>query len=75
MQLEDVLKKGMRERFDTMRWMGIRAVMIGDNPLTALVVAGEVGVDDFLAAAVPQDKLAVIKARAGGEQLVGNSSR
>jgi K+-transporting ATPase ATPase B chain len=67
LQLKDVVKKGMRERFDTMRWMGIRAVMIGDNPLIAPVIAGEVGVDDVLAEAAPQDKLAVIKR----EQEVG----
>ena len=60
-QLKDVVKQGMRERFDEMRRMGIRTVMItGDNPLTARAIADEAGVDDFLAEATPEDKLALI---------------
>ena len=67
--LKDVVKQGMRERFDEMRKMGIRTVMItGDNPLTAKAIADEAGVDDFLAEATPEDKLALIKTRAGGRQ-------
>ena len=60
--LKDVVKQGMRERFDEMRRMGIRTVMItGDNPLTAKAIADEAGVDDFLAEATPEDKMALIK--------------
>ena len=52
----------MRERFDALRAMGIRTVMItGDNPLTAAAIASEAGVDDFLAEATPEDKMALIK--------------
>ena len=65
-QLKDVVKQGMRERFDELRAMGIRTVMItGDNPLTAAAIAEEAGVDDFLAEATPEDKMALIKTRAG----------
>ncbi|CAM5524622.1 potassium-transporting ATPase subunit KdpB [Streptomyces hirsutus] len=67
--LKDVVKEGMRERFDHMRTMGIRTVMItGDNPLTAKAISDEAGVDDFLAEATPEDKLALISMnrRAGG---------
>ena len=57
--LKDVVKEGMRERFDQLRAMGIRTVMItGDNPLTAKAIADEAGVDDFLAEATPEDKMA-----------------
>jgi K+-transporting ATPase ATPase B chain len=60
--LKDVVKEGMRERFDELRRMGIRTVMItGDNPLTAQAIAAEAGVDDFLAEAKPEDKMALIK--------------
>lgn len=60
--LKDVVKQGMRERFDEMRRMGIRTVMItGDNPLTAKAIADEAGVDDFLAEATPEDKIALIR--------------
>ena len=60
--LKDVVKQGMRERFDEMRRMGIRTVMItGDNPLTAKAIADEAGVDDFLAEATPEDKMALIR--------------
>jgi potassium-transporting ATPase ATP-binding subunit len=70
-QLKDVVKQGMRERFDEMRRMGIRTVMItGDNPLTAKAIADEAGVDDFLAEATPEDKLALIKREQEGGKLV-----
>jgi len=60
--LQDVVKEGMRERFDQLRAMGIRTVMVtGDNPLTAAKIAQEAGVDDFLAEATPEAKLALIK--------------
>ncbi|MCC3332996.1 potassium-transporting ATPase subunit KdpB [Nocardia abscessus] len=69
--LKDVVKLGMRERFDAMRRMGIRTVMItGDNPLTAKAIADEAGVDDFLAEATPEDKLALIKREQEGGRLV-----
>ncbi|MEV0245925.1 potassium-transporting ATPase subunit KdpB [Nocardia sp. NPDC050712] len=70
-QLKDVVKQGMRERFDEMRRMGIRTVMItGDNPMTAKAIAEEAGVDDFLAEATPEDKLALIKREQDGGRLV-----
>ncbi len=70
-QLKDIVKSGMRERFDEMRSMGIRTVMItGDNPLTARTIADEAGVDDFLAEATPQDKLALIRREQEGGRLV-----
>jgi K+-transporting ATPase ATPase B chain len=60
--LKDVVKAGMTERFDALRAMGIRTVMItGDNPLTAQAIATEAGVDDFLAEATPEDKMALIR--------------
>jgi K+-transporting ATPase ATPase B chain len=69
--LKDVVKEGMRERFDEMRRMGIRTVMItGDNPLTAQAIADEAGVDDFLAEATPEDKMALIKEEQSGGRLV-----
>lgn len=69
--LKDVVKQGMRERFDEMRKMGIRTVMItGDNPMTARAIAEEAGVDDFLAEATPEDKLALIKQEQAGGKLV-----
>ncbi|MFD1934551.1 potassium-transporting ATPase subunit KdpB [Nonomuraea mangrovi] len=69
--LKDVVKQGMRERFDEMRRMGIRTVMItGDNPLTARAIADEAGVDDFLAEATPEDKLALIRKEQEGGRLV-----
>lgn len=69
--LKDVVKQGIRERFDEMRRMGIRTVMItGDNPMTAKAIAQEAGVDDFLAEATPEDKLALIKAEQAGGRLV-----
>lgn len=69
--LKDVVKEGMRERFDQMRAMGIRTVMItGDNQLTARAIAEEAGVDDFLAEATPEDKMALIKKEQEGGRLV-----
>ncbi|MER6912066.1 potassium-transporting ATPase subunit KdpB [Streptomyces sp. NPDC000594] len=69
--LKDVVKDGMRERFEELRRMGIRTVMItGDNPLTARAIAEEAGVDDFLAEATPEDKMALIKREQAGGKLV-----
>jgi K+-transporting ATPase ATPase B chain len=69
--LKDVVKGGIRERFDRLRAMGIRTVMItGDNPLTAAAIAKEAGVDDFLAEAKPEDKMALIKREQAGGRLV-----
>jgi K+-transporting ATPase ATPase B chain len=69
--LKDVVKPGMRQRFDEMRRMGIRTVMItGDNPLTARAIADEAGVDDFLAEATPEDKMALIKREQEGGNLI-----
>ncbi|WP_019930026.1 potassium-transporting ATPase subunit KdpB [Nocardia sp. BMG111209] len=69
--LKDVVKQGMRERFGEMRKMGIRTVMItGDNPLTAEAIADEAGVDDFLAEATPEDKLALIRKEQAGGRMV-----
>jgi K+-transporting ATPase ATPase B chain len=69
--LKDVVKQGMRDRFDRLRAMGIRTVMItGDNPLTAAAIAREAGVDDFLAEAKPEDKLALIRREQQGGRLV-----
>ncbi|MGE5760376.1 MAG: potassium-transporting ATPase subunit KdpB [Gemmatimonadota bacterium] len=69
--LKDVVKRGMRERFDEMRRMGIRTVMItGDNPRTAQAIADEAGVDDFLAEAKPEDKMELIKREQQGGKLV-----
>jgi potassium-transporting ATPase ATP-binding subunit len=69
--LKDVVKGGMRERFDQLRRMGIRTVMItGDNPLTAAAIASEAGVDDFLAQATPERKLELIRAEQDGGKLV-----
>ncbi|MEV0490883.1 potassium-transporting ATPase subunit KdpB [Streptomyces atratus] len=69
--LKDVVKAGMRERFDELRRMGIRTVMItGDNALTARAIAEEAGVDDFLAEATPEDKMALIRREQAGGKLV-----
>jgi potassium-transporting ATPase ATP-binding subunit len=66
--LKDIIKPGIRERFDQMRQMGIRTVMLtGDNKITASVIAAEAGVDDFIAEATPEDKIEVIRA----EQALG----
>ena len=70
-QLKDIIKGGMSERFNQMRQMGIRTVMItGDNPLTAATIAREAGVDDFLAEATPEDKMALIRREQEGGKLV-----
>jgi K+-transporting ATPase ATPase B chain len=69
--LKDIVKSGMRERFEQMRQMGIRTVMItGDNPLTAAAIAAEAGVDDFLAQATPEAKLKLIREQQSGGRLV-----
>ncbi|MDE3215250.1 MAG: potassium-transporting ATPase subunit KdpB [Gemmatimonadota bacterium] len=69
--LKDVVKGGIRERFARLRAMGIRTVMItGDNPLTAAAIAQEAGVDDFLAQATPEDKMALIRREQAGGRLV-----
>ncbi|MET0907858.1 MAG: HAD-IC family P-type ATPase, partial [Ilumatobacteraceae bacterium] len=70
-RLKDTVKPGMTERFDQMRAMGIRTVMItGDNALTAAAIAREAGVDDFLAEATPEDKMALIRREQQGGNLV-----
>jgi len=70
-QLEDIVKGGMRERFDQLRAMGIRTMMItGDNPLTASAIARQAGVDGFLAEAKPEDKMALIKSEQAKGKLV-----
>ena len=69
--LKDIVKGGMRERFDQLRAMGIKTVMItGDNPLTAAAIAREAGVDDFLAEAKPKDKMDLIKREQAQGKLV-----
>ena len=70
-ELSDVVKHGMREKFAQLRAMGIRTVMItGDNPLTAAAIAAEAGVDDYIAQAKPEDKLARIRSEQAGGRLV-----
>lgn len=70
-RLSDVVKPGMKERFEELRAMGIKTVMItGDNPLTAKAIAADAGVDDFLAEAKPEDKMALIKREQEGGRLV-----
>src|SRR5579863_3899563 len=70
-ELKDIVKGGMRERFDQLRAIGIRTVMItGDNPLTAAAIAREAGVDDFLAQATPEDKIDLIKKEQAEGKLV-----
>ena len=69
--LKDIVKGGIRERFTELRRMGIRTVMItGDNPLTAAAIAAESGVDDFLAQAKPEEKLALIRNEQASGKLV-----
>ncbi|QES51342.1 K(+)-transporting ATPase subunit B [Streptomyces venezuelae] len=69
--LKDVVKDGMRERFEELRRMGIRTVMVtGDNELTARAIAAEAGVDEYLAQATPEDKMALIKREQAGGKLV-----
>jgi K+-transporting ATPase ATPase B chain len=70
-QLKDIVKGGMVERFNQLRQMGIKTVMItGDNPLTAATIAREAGVDDFLAQATPEEKMRLIKEEQAGGKLV-----
>ncbi len=70
-ELKDVVKQGIRAKFDEMRQMGIRTVMItGDNPLTAAAIAQEAGVDDYLAEATPETKMALIKSEQEGGKLI-----
>ena len=69
--LKDIVKGGIRERFQQLRAMGIRTVMItGDNPLTAAAIAGEAGVDDYLAQATPEKKMELIRREQGEGKLV-----
>jgi K+-transporting ATPase ATPase B chain len=70
-QLKDIVKGGIKERFAELRRMGIKTIMItGDNPLTAAAIAAEAGVDDFLAQATPENKLALIREHQAGGRLV-----
>ena len=70
-QLKDIVKGGIRERFDHLRAMGIKTVMItGDNPLTAAAIASEAGVDDFMAQATPEDKLKLIRKEQANGRMV-----
>lgn len=70
-ELKDVIKGGMKERFTAMRKMGIRTLMVtGDNPLTAAAIAAEAGVDDYVAEATPEMKLELIKREQSGGRLV-----
>jgi K+-transporting ATPase ATPase B chain len=70
-RLKDTVKPGMTERFVELRAMGIRTVMVtGDNPLTAAAIASEAGVDDFLAEATPEDKMALIRREQEGGRLI-----
>jgi K+-transporting ATPase ATPase B chain len=70
-QLKDIVKGGIRERFAHLRAMGIKTVMItGDNPLTAAAIAAEAGVDDFMAQATPEDKLTLIRKEQAGGRMV-----
>src|SRR5205807_2592911 len=69
--LKDIVKGGMRERFNQLRAMGIKTVMItGDNPLTAAAIAREAGVDDFLAQATPETKMKLIQDEQAGGKMV-----
>jgi K+-transporting ATPase ATPase B chain len=69
--LKDVVKSGIKQRFDELRAMGIKTVMVtGDNPVTAAAIASEAGVDDFIAEATPQDKLAYIRSEQGKGRLI-----
>ncbi len=70
-QLEDIIKTGIQERFDRLRKMGVKTVMVtGDNPLTAKFIAGKAGVDDFIAEAKPEDKMNYIKVEQKAGKLV-----
>ena len=73
-RLKDIVKEGLRQRFDELRSMGIRTVMItGDNPRTAAAIAAEAGVDDFLAEATPQEKMDLIRREQQGGRMVAMS--
>ncbi len=75
-QLKDIVKGGIKERFAEMRKMGIKTIMItGDNPLTAAAIAAEAGVDDFLAEATPEAKLKLIREHQAGGQARGHDRR
>lgn len=70
-ELQDIIKPGIKERFDRLRKMGVKTVMVtGDNPLTAKYIAGKAGVDDFIAEAKPEDKMNYIRAEQGNGKLV-----
>lgn len=70
-ELQDIIKTGIKERFDRLRKMGVKTVMVtGDNPLTAKYIAGKAGVDDFIAEAKPEDKMNYIKREQGSGKLV-----
>jgi K+-transporting ATPase ATPase B chain len=70
-ELQDIIKEGIRERFDRLRKMGVKTVMVtGDNPLTAKYIAEKAGVDDYIAEAKPEDKLAYIRQEQSGGKLV-----
>ena len=69
--LKDIIKPGIKERFDQLRCMGVRTVMLtGDNRITASVIAAEAGVDDFIAEATPEDKIHVIQTEQAQGKLV-----
>jgi Cu+-exporting ATPase len=71
-ELSDVIKQGIKERFALLREMGIKTIMVtGDNPLTAAAIAAEAGVDDYIAEARPEDKLACIRNEQAAGKLVG----
>ena len=75
-ELKDVVKEGIQEKFAEMRSMGIRTVMItGDNPLTVATIAEEAGVDDFLAEATPEGKLSLDQGGTGGGQAGRHDGR
>ncbi|HEX5150021.1 MAG TPA: potassium-transporting ATPase subunit KdpB [Parafilimonas sp.] len=70
-ELQDIIKPGIQERFQRLRKMGVKTVMVtGDNPLTAKYIAGKAGVDDFIAEAKPEDKMSYIKKEQAGGKLV-----
>lgn len=70
-ELQDIIKPGIKERFDRLRKMGVKTVMVtGDNPLTAKYIAGKAGVDDFIAEAKPEDKMNYIRTEQGNGKLV-----
>jgi K+-transporting ATPase ATPase B chain len=70
-ELKDIVKGGMRERFEQLRRMGIRTLMItGDNALTAAAIAKEAGVDDFLAQATPETKMKLVRGQQASGRLV-----